>query len=200
LDLFGKFRKFLSPIRCFAPAADHPDRRFNDKRWRIDMSARTLALLLAFSGIAMCLGTGPGLADTVLADRRLAQDNQGIKPFVPNGTYADYVTGYVAGPSGSLVPLAAAGHLTFSADGTTSGVFTGSINGQISTFPVHGTWTINPDGSISETDVQAGGPGLTLHFKKYPTLDGNTITGVQSDPGSIVSVVETRGSPAANEQ
>ena len=140
------------------------------------MNAKRLGKLLAFAGAVIGLGTTPGLA----------QDDQGIiKPFVPNGTYADHVTGYVPGPSGSLVPLAAAGHLTISADGTTSGVFTGSINGQISTFPVHGTWTINPDGSISETDVQAGGPGLTLHFKKYPTLDGNTITGVQTDPGSI---------------
>ena len=139
-------------------------------------------------------------AKRLLADRGLAQDDQGIKPFVPNGTYASHVTGYIPlGPSGSLVPLAAAGHITYSADGTTSGVFTGSINGQISTFPVQGTWTINPDGSISETDVQTGGPGLTLHFRDYPTLDGNTITFVQTDPGSIAGGIETRGSPAGNE-
>jgi hypothetical protein len=131
----------------------------------------------------------------------LAQDDQGIKPFVPNGTYASHVTGYLpAGPSGSLVPLAAAGHITYSADGTTSGVFTGSINGQVSTFPVHGTWTLNPDGSFSETDVQTGGPGLTLHFRAYPTLDGNTIAFAQTDPGSIASGIATRGSPAENEQ
>ena len=138
------------------------------------------------------------------ADRGLAQDDQGNKPGVPNGTYASHVTGYVPlGPSGSLVPLAAAGHITYSADGTTSGVFTGSINGQISTFPVQGTWTLNPDGSVSETDVQTvitGGPGLTLHFLDYPTLDGNTITFVQTDPGFIAGGIETRGSSAENEQ
>jgi len=164
------------------------------------MNAKRLGKLLAFAGAVIGLGTTLGLSE-VLADRGLAQDDQGIKPFVPNGTYASHVTGYIPlGPSGSLVPLAAAGHITYSADGTTSGVFTGSINGQISTFPVQGTWTINPDGSISETDVQTGGPGLTLHFRDYPTLDGNTITFVQTDTGSIASGIGTRGSPAGNEQ
>jgi len=164
------------------------------------MNAKRLGKLLAFAGAVIGLGTTLGLSE-VLADRGLAQDDQGIKPFVPNGTYASHVTGYIPlGPSGSLVPLAAAGHITYSADGTTSGVFTGSINGQISTFPVQGTWTINPDGSISETDVQTGGPGLTLHFRDYPTLDGNTITFVQTDAGFIASGIATRGSPAGNEQ
>ena len=167
------------------------------------MNAKRLGKVLAFAGAVIGLGTPPGLSE-VLADRELAQDDQGIKPFVPNGTYAFRDirdTGYLpAGPSGSLVPLAAAGHITYSTDGTTSGVFTTSVNGQISTFPVQGTWTINPDGSISETDVQTGGPGLTLHFRDYPTLDGNTITFVSTAPGSTVSGISTRGSPAGNEQ
>jgi hypothetical protein len=155
------------------------------------IARRWLVVLSASMGLYLALAT----------DRGLAHDDQGIKPGVPNGTYASHVTGYVpAGPSGPLVALAAAGHITYSADGTTSGVFTASIGGQISTFPVHGTWTINPDGSFSETDTQAGGPGLTLHFRAYPTLDGNTITFAQTDPGSIASGVETRGSPAGNEQ
>ena len=164
------------------------------------MNAKRLGKLLAFAGAVIGLGTTLALSE-VLADRGLAQDDQGIKPGVPNGTYAFRVTGYVpAGPSGSLVPLAAAGFVTFSADGTTSGVVTGSINGQISSATLHGTWTINPDGSISETDVQTGGPGLTLHFRDYPTLDGNTITFVQTDPGFIASGINVRGSPAENEQ
>ena len=142
-----------------------------------------------------------GLYLVLAADRGLAQDDQGIKPGVPNGTYASHSTGYIPlGPSGSLVPLAAAGHITYSTDGTTSGVFTTSVNGQISTFPVHGTWTLNPDGSFSETDTQTGGQGLTLHFTDYPTLDGNTITFVNTESGSIVSGIFTRGSPAGIEQ
>ena len=164
------------------------------------MNAKRLGKVLAFAGAVIGLGTPPGLSE-VLADRELAQDDQGIKPFVPSGTYAFRDTGYVpAGPSGSLVPLAAAGFVTFSADGTTSGVVTGSINGQISSATLHGTWTINPDGSVSEAEIQTGGPAQTLHFKGYPTLDGNTITFVSTDPGSTVSGISTRGSPAGNEQ
>ena len=82
------------------------------------MNAKRLGKLLAFAGAVIGLGTTLGLSE-VLADRGLAQDDQGIKPFVPNGTYASHVTGYIPlGPSGSLVPLAAAGHITYSADGT----------------------------------------------------------------------------------
>jgi hypothetical protein len=171
---------------------------FCERVWRgNDMNAKRLGKLLAFAGAVIGLGTTPGLSGS-------AQDDQGIKPGVPNGTYASHVTGYVPlGPSGSLVPLAAAGHITYSADGTTSGVFTGSFGGQISSVTVRGTWTLNPDGSVSETDVQTvitGGPGLTLNFKDYPTLDGNTITFVQTDAGFIAGGTETRGSPAENEQ
>jgi hypothetical protein len=170
--------------------------------WRgNDMNAKRLGKLLAFAGAVIGLGTTPGFSEG-LAHRGLAQDDQGTEPGIPNGTYAFRVSGYLpAGPSGSsLVPLAAAGYIIFSADGTTSGVLTASINGQISPITVHGTWTINPDGSISETEFQTGGPGQTVHFKDYPTLDGNTITIVATDPGSTVSGISTRGSPAGNEQ
>ena len=157
------------------------------------MNAKRLGKLLAFAGAVIGLGTPPGLPEVLAADRGLAQDDQGIKPFVPNGTYAFRVTGLIP-------PIAAAGLITFFADGTTSGVLTGSINGQISSPTVHGTWTLNPDGSVSVTEIQTGGPGLTLHLRDYPTLDGNTITIVQIDPGFIASGVSVRGSPAENEQ
>ena len=165
------------------------------------MGKPSIASLIIARKWLVLVAASMGLYLVLAADRGLAQDDQGIKPGVPNGTYASHSTGYIPlGPSGSLVPLAAAGHITYSADGTTSGVFTTSINGQISTFSVHGTWTLNPDGSVSETDTQTGGPGLTLHLRDYPTLDGNTITIVQIDPGFIASGVNVRGSPAENEQ
>jgi hypothetical protein len=64
LQHFGKIRKILLPIRCFACATDHPDRRRDCAReGRIDMNIKTLAKLLAFSGAAMNLATVPGLAD-----------------------------------------------------------------------------------------------------------------------------------------
>jgi hypothetical protein len=64
LEHFGKFRKILSTIRCFVPAADHPDPRCECSRdGRIDMNRIALAKLFALSGAAICLGAIPGLAD-----------------------------------------------------------------------------------------------------------------------------------------
>jgi hypothetical protein len=64
LQHFGKFRKILSPFRCFTAAADHPDPGCECSRdGRIDMNMKTLARLLALSGAAMCFGAIPGLAD-----------------------------------------------------------------------------------------------------------------------------------------
>jgi len=53
---------------------------------------------------------------------------------------------------------------------------------------------------VTEIEQQTGGPGATLHFTDYPTPDGNTITFVATDPGSIVSGIDTRGSPTGDEQ
>ena len=196
MEHFRKFRKILSRIPCFSPATLDASRPLRAGLERKRHERKKIGKLLAFAGAVIGLGTPPGLPEVLAADRGLAQDDQGIKPGVPNGTYAFRVTGLIP-------PIAAAGLITFFADGTTSGVLTGSINGQISSPTVHGTWTLNPDGSVSETDVQTvitGGPGLTLHFKDYPTLDGNTITFVQTDAGFIASGIATRGSPAGNEQ
>jgi hypothetical protein len=63
LPHFGKFRKFLSPIRCFSPTADHPDRVINAKKpQRIDMKTKTLAQALLFSGVAACFCNSQGWA------------------------------------------------------------------------------------------------------------------------------------------
>jgi hypothetical protein len=64
LEHFGKFRKILSPIRCFTAAADHPDRRWDCSSDRgIEMNTKMLARFFALSGAAMCLGAVPVLAD-----------------------------------------------------------------------------------------------------------------------------------------
>ena len=57
----------------------------------------------------------------------------------------------------------------FFADWTTSGVVSASIGGVIvDRITINGSWTFNPDGSVSETEQQTlanGVPGLLLHFK-----------------------------------
>jgi hypothetical protein len=129
----------------------------------------------------------------------LAQNDQGpiIKLGVPNGTYVFTITGSLTAPaipSNNQVPLAAAGRETYFANGTTSGVTTFSIGGQVqSRVTFAGTFTVNADGSVSETDTQTTGPGLVLHFDAYPTPDGNTLTTIQRDPAATATGFLTRG-------
>jgi hypothetical protein len=147
-------------------------------------------------------------ATLILPAMAHAQNNQGnggsgINLVVPNGTYAVRDSGYVFFPPGSttLVPIAAVGRTTFIPTGTTNGLVTGTTSGLVSfsfngqsqsRIAVRGTFTVNADGSVSVTETQLGGPGLTLHFDDYPTADGNTIMFVATDPGSIVNGVSTR--------
>jgi hypothetical protein len=140
-------------------------------------------------------------ATLILPALAYAQNNQGdegpsIKPGVPHGTYAFQDSGYVPPTPGAttLVPLEAAGRLTFFANGTTSGLVSFSIGGTVfSHVRLKGTFTVNADGSVSETETQLDSPGLKLHFDDYPTPDGNTITFVATDSGTIVSGFDTRG-------
>jgi hypothetical protein len=124
-----------------------------------------------------------------------AQNNQGnggprINPGVPNGTYSFTESGFYTGG----VFAAAAGRETFFANGTTTGVVTFSIGGTVySGVTLAGTFTVNAGGSVSQTVYQTSPPGQTLHFINYPTPDGNTLTNVQTDPGSTVSGFATRG-------
>jgi hypothetical protein len=138
----------------------------------------------------------------LLPNRGLAQNNQGQNDRGINGTYSVHITGYViTDSSGDKVPLAVAGRVTHFANGTESGVATSSFNGQLSTVPFTGTLTRNPDGvSWSETVHQTIPGGLTLHFILYPTPDGNIINEVETDSGTILAGVLTRGSPTRDEQ
>jgi hypothetical protein len=129
----------------------------------------------------------------------LAQNDQGgINPGVPSGTYVLHITGLTTPPGGTpgvtpLVPLAAVGRVTYFADGTTSGAATVSINAQFLTVTFKGTFTANGDGSFSETDTQVQTMAV-LHFILYPTPNGNTLAIIQTDPGTIASGGDTRGS------
>ena len=142
----------------------------------------------------------------VLADRGLAQNqnDQGIKPGVPNGTYVSHITGLIPPPGSPpgtppTLTLAAIIRITYFPNatrtgGTTSGVASASIEGTVLTgIPIAGTFTVNGDGSVTEIDTQTGPPGQTLTFILYPTLDANTIAILEIDQGTIASGVETRG-------
>jgi hypothetical protein len=135
----------------------------------------------------------------VLPNRGLANDDEGIKPGVPNGTYVFTDSGYFvppAVPSGQ-VPEAGAGSLTFFANGTVRGVSAFSFGGDVFRITSAGTFTVNADGSVSVTVTTSLGD--VLHFIDYLTPDGNTLAFVQTDPGSIHNAVARRGSPTRDE-
>ena len=137
----------------------------------------------------------------VLPNRGLAHDDQGQNDQGINGTYSVHITGYViTDASGDKVPLAVAGRVTHFANGTEIGVATSSFNGVLSTVPFTGTLKRNSDGSWSEIVKQSIPGGLTLHFILYPTPDGNIINEVETDSGTILAGVLTRGSPTGDEQ
>ena len=78
------------------------------------MGKPSIASLIIARKWLVLVAASMGLYLVLAADRGLAQDDQGVKPGVPNGTYAFRDSGYVpAGPSESLVPLAAAGTYHF---------------------------------------------------------------------------------------
>ncbi len=146
---------------------------------------RWLALVTASLGL--CLG---------LPVCGLAQSDAGhdIKLGIPNGTYVFTIAGWLTDASGNLLPLAVAGRETYFDNGTTSGLTTFSIKGQVqSRVTFIGTFTVNADGSVSETDTQTTGPGLVLHFDVYPTPDGNSLTTIQRGPGATATGFLTRG-------
>jgi hypothetical protein len=140
----------------------------------------------------------------VLPDRGLAQNqnDQGIKPGVPNGTYVFTNTGFfVPTPTNGLsgqVALAAAGRETFFANGTTRGIASFSFGGDVFSVTLKGTFTPNGDGSFSATSTNSLGTVINLIL--YPTPDGNTIAFVQTDAGSITNGVLTRGSQTGGQQ
>ena len=142
------------------------------------------------------------------ADNNQGDGRHGIHPGVPNGTYVGTESGWV--PSftptqhpvvDGQVPVVEAGRETFIptgttnglAFGTTSGVSAFSAGGQVFTgVTFAGTFTVNADGSVSATSTILTPFQETLHFKLYPSPDGNTIAFVQTDPGATINGVMTR--------
>jgi hypothetical protein len=138
-------------------------------------------------------------ATLILPALAYAENNQRdegpcFKPGIPNGTYPFQDSGYVPAmpPATGLVPLQAAGQETFFANGTITGLVSFSYGGTIfSHVRLKGTFTV-ADGIVSQTVTQLDPPGFTLHFDAWLTPDGNTMTFVNTDTGTIVSGFSTR--------
>ena len=144
-------------------------------------------------------------ATLILAALAYADNNQGddqgdgrpgINLGIPNGTYVFNITGFF--PGGAAVAAVTRDTYTPYATGnggTTRGVASYSIGGNpiFIGVPFKGTFTVNKDGSLTETYIQTGPPGQTLHFISYPSPDANTIVILETDLGTTASGVGTRG-------
>jgi hypothetical protein len=172
--------------------------RFHNRFRKVCALGRTWLVL-----ITACMGLY-----LLLPDRGLAQNNQGQNGQGINGTYSVHITGYVGLPD-SLIPLAVVGRVTHFINGnsgTERGFATTMFNGQKITTTFTGTLNRNLDGSGSWSEIvnqtsTTSPPLLTnLTFILYPTPDGNIINEVETDQGTVLAGVLTRGSPTGDQQ
>ena len=107
----------------------------------------------------------------------------------PNGTYQFAVQGFV-NEHNQQQPIAFAGMETYDGEGHVQGQLTQSINGAISRVTYSGSYTVTPECVVTYTITDS--TGVTTHFDEFVSPDGNEITFVQTDPGSILSGSERR--------
>src|SRR4051794_3396349 len=115
--------------------------------------------------LVLSLGTGLMGLFLALPDRGVAQAGAaaGIHVGTLKGTYVFGVSGYNLDSSGNLIPFAISGRETFFGNGTSSGVLTTTTKeGVQSRVKFTGTYTVNADGSVSETDTDEH--GVVTHY------------------------------------
>ncbi|MGW2207314.1 hypothetical protein [Streptomyces sp. NPDC001774] len=101
------------------------------------------------------------------------------------GRYAwDYI-GWRADASGTLQPIASAGHEVYDGEGGTVGFATDSTAGEVVTGPFIATYHINPD-------CTGTWEGQGFHFRFYVEPSGKQFHFVQDDPGSVAAGLEIR--------
>jgi hypothetical protein len=88
------------------------------------------------------------------------------------------------------VPLAVAGYQVFDGNGKSKGVSSFSVNGEITRKePYTSTYTVKADCTATQV-VEAG---ITTHYDLFIAPDGSMYTFVQTDPGTVASGFELRG-------
>ncbi|MGE0826379.1 MAG: hypothetical protein AB7G75_26740 [Candidatus Binatia bacterium] len=106
------------------------------------------------------------------------------------GSYLYHCTGFQL-VDGQQVHFAFAGRDQYNGDGTMSGVYSLSYNGELSQHLSYtGTYTVNPDctGAFTTTDEN----GAVIHADLYFGRDGEEVSFVLTDPGVVDAGVERR--------
>jgi hypothetical protein len=151
--------------------------------------------------LVLPLATGlVGLA-LALPDRGAAQEAgvhagtaTGINVGTLKGTYVFSGTGYIVDPSGkNQAPFALAGWEILYGNGAGRGVSTTTTKDGVQHRVAYtASYSVNADGSVTETDTDENGE--VSHVDEFPLPDGSAFTWVVTDPGMILSGIETRGS------
>lgn len=100
-----------------------------------------------------------------------------------HGSYSLIGPGTIVG----VGPVTAVGVETWDGQGNTFATYTASVNGTIYTgVTVTGTYSVNPDctGSAAEADG--------THYNFVVSPDGNNVTWIETDAGTVISGTETR--------
>ncbi|HEU5230378.1 MAG TPA: hypothetical protein VFU49_21340 [Ktedonobacteraceae bacterium] len=154
------------------------------------LTACLLSSVLLLGGV-MTLGTAFAQS-TTLASGASKETAAKCSLATLNGRYVASFDGFLVMGS-NRVPFAGAGFLIFDGHGHGhDGVLSQSVNGKImSQIRFTGTYTVTPDCVVTLTNTTT--TGVTSHFDLFTTPDGNRATFVQTDPGVVMSGVQTRG-------
>jgi hypothetical protein len=92
--------------------------------------------------------------------------------------------------NGTQIPAAFAGQEVYDGDGTMTGVYSASVNGQITrNVPYTGTYTVNADCTGTLTTTEELG---TFHYDQFVGPKGDEFSWVATDPGIVAAGFERR--------
>ena len=92
--------------------------------------------------------------------------------------------------NGMPIPVAFAGQEVYYGDGTMTGVYSASVNGQITrNIPYTGTYTVNGDCTGTLTTTEEIG---TFHYDQFVGPKGDEFSWVATDPGIVAAGFERR--------
>lgn len=139
---------------------------------------------------ASACAAGVVAAVAVPPDAQATPAPSGCSVATLHGTYL-YAGNDASTISGTTeTPMAFAGSEVYSGTGQVNGASTSSSGGTIhARSPYTGTYTVNADCTGTLTI------GQKLNFDLYVAPSGDTFTYVETDPGSVSAVVETRVAP-----